>query len=73
MTSDEIVADFPELTLNHVRAALQFAAMRERRLGMNFFSIRTFLENWSVSFQRSFLDSPRPVTPAVGAAVEEGA
>ena len=32
MTSDEIVADFPELTVNHVRAALEFAAMRERRL-----------------------------------------
>ena len=32
MTSDEIVADFPELTVTHVRAALEFAAMRERRL-----------------------------------------
>ncbi len=32
MTSDEIVADFPELTVSHVRAALEFAAMRERRL-----------------------------------------
>jgi uncharacterized protein (DUF433 family) len=32
MTSDEIVGDFPELTANHVRAALEFAAMRERRL-----------------------------------------
>ena len=31
-TSDGIVADFPELTVNHVRAALEFAAMRERRL-----------------------------------------
>lgn len=32
MTSDEIVHDFPELTEGHVRAAIEFAAMRERRL-----------------------------------------
>lgn len=32
MTTDEIVADFPELTAEHVRAALAFAALRERRL-----------------------------------------
>ena len=32
MTTDDIVADFPELTTDHVRAALEFAAMRERRL-----------------------------------------
>jgi uncharacterized protein (DUF433 family) len=32
MTSDEIVHDFPELTERHVRAAIEFAAMRERRL-----------------------------------------
>lgn len=32
MTTDDIVADFPELTIDHVRAALEFAAMRERRL-----------------------------------------
>ncbi len=32
MTTDEIVADLPELTTDHVRAALAFAAMRERRL-----------------------------------------
>lgn len=32
MTVDEIVSDLPELTPNHVRAALEFAAMRERRL-----------------------------------------
>ena len=32
MSSDEIVADFPELTAKHIRAALQFAANRERRL-----------------------------------------
>lgn len=32
MSSDEITADFPELTADHVRAALEFAAMRERRL-----------------------------------------
>ena len=32
MTTDEIVADFPELTADHVRAALEFAALRERRL-----------------------------------------
>ena len=32
MTVDEIVTDFPELTTNHVRAAIEFAAMRERRL-----------------------------------------
>jgi uncharacterized protein (DUF433 family) len=32
MTTDEIVADFPELSTDHVRAALAFAAMREHRL-----------------------------------------
>ena len=32
MTSDQIVSDFPELTDAHVRAAIEFAAMRERRL-----------------------------------------
>ena len=32
MTADEIVADFPELTVEHVRAAIEFAALRERRL-----------------------------------------
>ena len=32
MTTAEIVDDFPELTAEHVRAAIQFAAMRERRL-----------------------------------------
>jgi uncharacterized protein (DUF433 family) len=32
MTADQIVADFPELTDAHVRAALEFAASRERRL-----------------------------------------
>lgn len=32
MSSEEIVADFPELTADHVRAALEFAALRERRL-----------------------------------------
>lgn len=32
MTSGDIVVDFPELTEAHVRAALEFAAMRERRL-----------------------------------------
>ncbi len=32
MTSDQLIADFPELTVLHVRAALEFAAMRERRL-----------------------------------------
>jgi uncharacterized protein (DUF433 family) len=32
MTVEEIVADFPELTERHVRAAIEFAALRERRL-----------------------------------------
>ena len=32
MTMDDIVEDFPELTIDHLRAALEFAAMRERRL-----------------------------------------
>jgi len=32
MTHDEIVDDFPELTEAHIRATLEFAAMRERRL-----------------------------------------
>jgi uncharacterized protein (DUF433 family) len=31
MTFDEIVADFPELTTEHIRAALAFAADSERR------------------------------------------
>jgi len=32
MTAEQIVDDFPELSVQHVRAALEFAAMRERRL-----------------------------------------
>ena len=32
MTTEEIVADFPELAPEHVRAAIEFAALRERRL-----------------------------------------
>ena len=32
MSADQIVADFPELTREHVQAALEFAALRERRL-----------------------------------------
>lgn len=32
MTHAEIVEDFPELTETHIRAALEFAALRERRL-----------------------------------------
>jgi uncharacterized protein (DUF433 family) len=32
MTTQEIVDDFPELSDTHVRAALEFAAQRERRL-----------------------------------------
>lgn len=32
MTTEQIVADFPELSEAHVRAALEFAARRERRL-----------------------------------------
>jgi uncharacterized protein (DUF433 family) len=32
MTAEEIIAEFPELTLEHVRAAIEFAAQRERRL-----------------------------------------
>jgi uncharacterized protein (DUF433 family) len=34
MTTEEIVADFPELTAEHVRAAIEFAALRERRLAI---------------------------------------
>jgi uncharacterized protein (DUF433 family) len=32
MTADEILADFPELTGDDIRACLEFAANRERRL-----------------------------------------
>ncbi len=32
MTEAQIVEDFPDLTPQHVRAALAFAAIRERRL-----------------------------------------
>ena len=32
MTADQIVTDFPELTVGHVRAAIEFAALREKRL-----------------------------------------
>jgi len=32
MTEDEILADFPDLTRNDIRACLAFAADRERRL-----------------------------------------
>jgi uncharacterized protein (DUF433 family) len=32
MSTEAIVADFPELSVDHVRAALEFAAKREHRL-----------------------------------------
>jgi len=32
MTEDEILSDFPDLTREDIRAALAFAAARERRL-----------------------------------------
>jgi uncharacterized protein (DUF433 family) len=32
MTPEEIIADFPELTLEDIQACLKFAAERERRL-----------------------------------------
>jgi uncharacterized protein (DUF433 family) len=32
MTAEQITADFPELTDEHIKAALEFAAVRERRL-----------------------------------------
>jgi uncharacterized protein (DUF433 family) len=32
MTEDEILADFPDLTAEDIRACLSFAADRERRL-----------------------------------------
>jgi uncharacterized protein (DUF433 family) len=32
MSTEEIVAEFPELSREHVLAALEFAALRERRL-----------------------------------------
>jgi uncharacterized protein (DUF433 family) len=34
MTADEILADFPDLTHEDIRACLAFAADRERRLRM---------------------------------------
>jgi len=34
MTADQIVADFPDLTTEDVRACLAFAADRERRLAV---------------------------------------
>jgi uncharacterized protein (DUF433 family) len=35
MTPEQIVADFPDLTLEDIRACLAFAADRERRLFAN--------------------------------------
>jgi len=32
MTAEEVLADFPELTAEDIRACLAFAADRERRL-----------------------------------------
>lgn len=32
MSTEDIVGDFPELTSDHVHAAIEFAALRERRL-----------------------------------------
>jgi uncharacterized protein (DUF433 family) len=34
MSPEEIVADFPDLTDRHVRAALEFAVLREHRLAV---------------------------------------
>ena len=35
MTPEEIVAEFPDLTLEDIRACLAFAADRERKLAMD--------------------------------------
>lgn len=35
MSPDEIIADFPDLTLEDIRAVLAFAAQREHRLSVN--------------------------------------
>ncbi len=35
MTEDEIVADFPSLQRDHIRAVLAYAAERERRYAFN--------------------------------------
>lgn len=32
MTNEEILSDFPELTMNDIRACLSFAADRERKI-----------------------------------------
>ncbi len=32
MSQEQVLADFPDLKLEHIRAALAFAAARERRL-----------------------------------------
>lgn len=32
MSTAQIITDFPELSADHIRAALEFAALRERRL-----------------------------------------
>ena len=34
MTPEAIVADFPDLSDRHIRAALEFAALREHRLAV---------------------------------------
>jgi uncharacterized protein (DUF433 family) len=34
MTASEIIADFPELSELHLRAAFEYAAQRERRLSI---------------------------------------
>jgi uncharacterized protein (DUF433 family) len=36
MTKDDILADFPQLTRDDIRACLAFAADRERRLSGSF-------------------------------------
>src|SRR3989442_8685900 len=52
MSVEEVLADFPDLTAEDIRACLAFAADRERRLGVgppawSWFLSRTFRLGWS--------------------------
>src|SRR5437667_5769203 len=58
MSVDEILADFPDLTAEDIRACLAFAADRERRLWVvpaacKSCSIKICLIGWSVSWPSS--------------------
>ena len=59
MTSSELVAEFPDLTLDDIRACLAFAADRERWFTFRSERLRTFMEAWLSAHAIGAVPRPR--------------